>query len=191
MQKIILASTSPRRKELFSKLNIPFDVIASNYTENMTLEMSPHELAKFLSKQKAQEIAERYPDHIILGADTFVVLDSKLLGKPHTPKIAKEMLKRISGQKLEIITGTTITHSAVLKSVSWAKSTHVYIKKLSALEIENYVATGEPLDKAGAFAIQELGGVLIEKIEGDYPNAVGLSLFETTRALKKFGIKIL
>jgi len=108
MRKIILASKSPRRKEIFSKLNLPFETIESSFQEDMTLNMSPGELAKFLSQEKAKEVAKRYTDHLIVGADTFVILNGELLWKPRTPEIAKEMLRKTSGEKVQVISGITI-----------------------------------------------------------------------------------
>ncbi len=188
---MILASKSPRRKEIFSKLKIPFKTIKSSFEEDMTLDMPPEKLVKFLSHGKAQEVARKYPHHIVIGADTFVVLKNELLGKPRTPQIAKEMLKKISGNVVEIISGITITCHQNKKIVSKATTTKIYIRKLSVSEIDNYIKTGEPLDKAGAFAIQELGATLIKKVEGDYLSAIGLSLFETAKILKEFDIEIL
>ncbi len=191
MNKIILASSSPRRSEIFAKLRLPFEIVASNYKEDMTLKMSPKDLAKFLSREKAQEVAKRFKAHLIIGVDTFVVLDKEILGKPHTKKVAKEMLEKINGKKLKIITGFAVINSATNRTLSKTKTTNVFIKKLSSEEIKSYIATKEPLDKAGAFAIQGIGAVLIKKIDGDYFNAVGLSLFEIAKALKKFEIKVL
>ncbi|EFK97125.1 Maf-like protein [sediment metagenome] len=188
MPKIILASTSPRRKALLSQLGLEFEVVHSDYDEDMTLAMEPVELAKFLSAGKADAVYAKYPKDIIIAADTFVVMREHILGKPHTPERAKEMLQKISGQKLQIITGLTVINEK--QKISRAVSTDVFIKKLSIEEIENYVATGEPLDKAGAFAIQEKGAALVEKIEGDYNSAVGLPLDELVKILQEMGAKI-
>ena len=113
MKQIILASTSPRRKEILSLIRLKFKVVASDYEENMKLKMKPLELAKFLSKGKAQALVEKYPKHLIIGADTFVVLDNKLLGKPKSTAQAKKMLTQISNKKLTIITGFTIRVAGV------------------------------------------------------------------------------
>ena len=191
MKKIILASTSPRRKEILSLIGIKFQTVASNYEEDMELKMKPTELAKFLSKGKAQALARKYPKHIIIGADTFVVLNNKLLGKPTSKSDAKRMLTQISGKKLTIITGFTIINTESNKSISKAVQTKAYIKKLTPTEIDNYIKTKEPLDKAGAFAIQGIGSMLIKKIEGDFFSAVGIPLFSLAQELKKFGINLL
>ena len=191
MKKISLASTSPRRQEILSNSGLKFTAVASNYKEDMNLKLTPLALAKFLSKNKALAIIGHYPNHIIIGADTFVVLNNKLLGKPHTANKAKKMLKMISGKSLSIITGFTIIDTPSNKSVSRAVETRVSIKKLTDKEITAYVKTREPLDKAGAFAIQGRGAMLIKKISGDYFNAVGLPLFGLLQELKKFGIRAL
>lgn len=191
MKLIILASTSPRRKEILSKSGLRFKTVASDYEEDMNAKLPPLELAKFLSKGKAQAVAKRYRNHIIIGADTFITLGKNLLGKPNTAARAKRMLKQISGKSLSVITGFTIIDTGLGKSMSRAVETKVYIKKLTDKEINNYVKTNEPIGKAGAFAIQELGTVIVRKIEGDYFNVMGLPLFDLTQALKKFGVHIL
>lgn len=191
MRKIILASTSPRRKELLEKLRIDFDVDGSNYQEDMNLQMPPLELAKFLSLGKAKEVAGRHKDSVVIGADTFIVFNEKLLGKPDSMGKAKEMLREISGKVLSVITGYTIIDTADNKTISEAVETRAFIKELSDDEIDNYTATGEPIDKAGAFAIQGVGSIFVEKIEGDYFNVMGLPLFALAENLKKFGINVL
>lgn len=191
MKKIILASTSPRRKEIFSKLNIPFEIVSSNYVEDMTLEMPPEELAKFLSKEKAREVAKRYPDHIVIGADTFVVLDGELLGKPKTPEIARMMLKKISSRTVEVISGITIVEPLNKSSISRSVISKITFRKITNEEIEGYIKTGIPLDKAGGIAVQEIGAIFIENLSGDYFNIMGLSLFETAKILKEIEVKIL
>jgi len=191
MKTIILASTSPRRKEILSKSGLKFKTVASDFEEDMSLKLKPLELAKFLSKGKAEAVTKKYPNHIVIGADTFIALGNNLLGKPHTAAKAKQMLKQISGKTLSVITGFTIIDTGSGKRVSKAVETKVFIKRLTDSEINNYVKTKEPLDKAGAFAIQELGSLIVKKIEGDYFNIVGLPLYDLVQSLKKFGIKSL
>lgn len=189
--KIILASTSARRKELFEKLRLPFTIEASDYEEDMTLKIPPLKLAKTLSYGKALAVAKKHKSGIVIGADTFVVFDNHLLGKPKSELEAVKMLKKLSGQRVDILTGLTIINIASGKKVSITDITKVYIKKLSKQEIENYVASGEPMGKAGAFAIQGLGAVIIKKIEGDFMGAMGLPLFILAKELKKLGIYVL
>lgn len=191
MKSIILASTSPRRKELLEKLKMEFQAVSSNYEEDMNLKLKPLELAKILSAGKAEAVASKYTNHIIIGADTFITLEDELLGKPHTEADTTQMLKRISGKSISVITGFTIIDTSENKKISKAVETKVQIKDLSEEEIAGYVKTREPLDKAGAFAIQGIGAVIVKKIDGDFFNVMGLPLFELSESLKEFGIYIL
>lgn len=191
MRKIILASSSPRRKEIFAKTGLSFEVQASSYEEDMSLDMSPIELSEHLSFEKAKAVAEKNQDAIIIAADSFVVCDNKYLGKPKTEKEAKEMLKMLSGKEYEIVTGASIIDSKDSRSVSFHETIKVFMKELSSETIDRYVKTGEPMDKAGAYAIQGIGAVLIEKIEGDFFGAMGLPLSRLSEELKSFGINIL
>lgn len=185
-RQIILASTSPRRKELLEKAGIVFEVAGSDYEEDMTLALAPLELAKHLSKGKAEAVAEQYPDAIIIAADTFVVYGDAVLGKPHTPEKAKETLRMLSGNAHAVITGFTIIDSKNGKSISEVVETKVYFKNLSKQEIDDYIATEEPLERAGAYAIQDSGKILVERIEGDYDNVVGLPTAAVLEALGHF-----
>ncbi|OGF25072.1 septum formation protein Maf [Candidatus Falkowbacteria bacterium RIFOXYB2_FULL_47_14] len=190
MKKIILASTSPRRKKLLDQIGLRFKAVASGYEENMDLKMKPADLARYLSSGKARAVAKKYRNAIIIAADTFIALKNEILGKPGTDKQARITLKKISGRTLEVITGLTVIDTAADKEVSRAVITKVSVKKLGKDEIDAYVRTGEPLDKAGAFGIQEKGAVFIKKIDGDYSNVVGLPLGELFSILKKMNRKI-
>ncbi len=190
-KQIILASTSPRRKEILSLTGLKFETIASDYEEDMTLDLEPLELAKLLSRGKAEAIAKDHQDSIVIGADTFVVLDNQLLGKPHDEDTAIKMLKQISNQAVSLITGYTIIDTSDNKQISETVETKIYIKELSDEEIQSYVKTKEPLDKAGAFAIQGMGAIFIKKIEGDFFGAMGLPIFDLSNSLKQFVISIL
>jgi len=192
MPKIILASASPRRKDLLEKTGIPFVVEVSDYEERMDLKLEPLELAKTLSRGKAEAVAKKHvgDNVIVIGTDTFVVLNKKILGKPHTPERAKEMIKDMGGRGHSVITGFTIIDVKSDKEVSKAVESKVYFRKLTNEEIDAYVRIGDPLDKAGAYAIQEFGAVLIERIEGDYSNIVGLPLAPLIEELKKFGVNL-
>ncbi len=138
--------------------------------------MEPHELAKFLSRGKAEAVAKTHKNAVVIGADTFVAHNNKVLGKPHTPERAREMLKELNGTVHSIITGLTVIDSDTDKSISQAIEAKVYFKNLTDQEIDDYIATGEPLDKAGAYAVQGIGKSLVEKTEGDYNAIVGLPL---------------
>ena len=133
----------------------------------------------------------KYKNVVIIAADTFIVFKDKLLGKPHTPKEATKMLLMLNGKAHSVITGFTVLDTGSKKLVSRSIETKVYFKKLTQKEIKAYVSTKEPLDKAGAYAIQGLGAALIEKIDGDFLNVVGLPLSALTEILKKFGINVL
>ena len=193
MKPIVLASTSPRRKEILSIPGTPFTVTASDYEEDMSLNMKPFDLAKYLSDGKASAIIKKYPNHIIIGADTFVAINDELLGKPKTIEKSVEMLHKINGKIVSVITGFTIIDTETNTKSSQAIETKVYINNLSDEEINNYANSKEPLDKAGAFAIQGLGALIVQKIEGDYFNVMGLPLFAVcvSQELKKFGITLL
>ena len=189
MRKIILASSSPRRKEIFAKLRLPFEVQHSEYEEDMSLPMTPIELVEYLSLGKAESVAAKNPDAIVIAADTFVVFENKFIGKPKSESEAKEMLKMLSGKENDIITGVTIIDSQTKKQVSFHGISKVFIQELSDEIIDSYIKTGDPMDKAGAYTIQELGAVLIKKIEGDFFNVVGLPLKRLAEELKNFGIE--
>ena len=191
VKKIYLASTSPRRKGLLKQIGLKFEVCSSDYEEDMTLNLTPTELAKFLSVGKAKAAMKNIKAGIIIAADTFVTADNKVLGKPKDEKDAKLILQSISGKVVEVITGFTILDAKTNKQISKAVVTKVFIKKLSEVETDNYIKTGEPMDKAGAFGIQGIGALLVEKIEGDYNNIVGLPLFKLTEALKEFDLDLI
>lgn len=191
MKTIILASASPRRKEILKRAGLKFHVEVSDYEEDSTLDLEPSELAKYLSLQKAKDVTKNYKNAIIIAADTFVILEKETIGKPKNEADAKRILKKLSGKPHLIITGFTIIDTDTQKTVSKSVATTVYMKKMSEEEIDAYVGTKEPLDKAGAYGIQELGGIFIEKIEGDYFNIVGLPLFPIVKSLNEFGITAL
>lgn len=190
-RKIILASASPRRKEILEITGLSFSVDAGDYEEDMDLELGPHQLARFLSAQKAKTIAVKYRNALVIAADTFIVFKGGLMGKPHTKSEAGRMLSLLSGKVHSVITGFTVIDTYTKRKLSQSVETRVYFKKMTAQEIEAYISTGEPLDKAGAYAIQGIGAVLVKKIEGDFFNVMGLPLNSLTEALKKFGVSVL
>lgn len=190
MKKIILASSSPRRKELLKKLGIPFEVVTSQFEELMDSTIDSHSLAKKLSFGKAQAVASYYKNSIIIAADTFIVCNGELMGKAHTEAEARKMLNKLSGQAHLVVTSFTVIDTQNNKIVTKSEESKVYIKKLRKREIEEYIKSKEPLEKAGAYAIQGLGGKLIEKYKGDYNNIVGLPIKSLAKVLKDFGIQI-
>lgn len=188
MKKLILASNSQTRKKLLTDASLVFEVDPSSYEEDMTLKMSPKELVMHLSRGKAEDVAKRHKDAVILGADSIIVYKDKILGKPHTPEKAKEMLKMLNGMQHSAFSGFTIIDTKTKNIISKAGETKVFFRNMTDKEIDDYVATGEPLNKAGAYAIQELGGKLIEKIEGSKSNVSGLPMEEVMKYLKEFGV---
>ncbi len=190
-KKIYLASTSPRRKELLKQIGLEFEIIASDYEEDMTLDLKPVELAKFLSKGKSEAAVKNIKSGLIISADTFITFDNKVLGKPKDEVDAKNILQNIGGQVVEVVTGFTVIDAKTKKQISKAVVTNVFIKKLSLKEIDNYIKTGESMDKAGAFGIQGIGALIIEKIEGDYNNIVGLPLFALGEVLREFDFSLI
>ncbi|HNY36227.1 MAG TPA: Maf family protein [Candidatus Pacearchaeota archaeon] len=191
MKKIVLASTSPRRKEILLKTGLSFDIQESNYEEDMNLQMSPGELSEYLSLGKAKSVTDKNNDAIVIAADTFVVYNNKCLGKPKTEVLAREMLNMLNGRENNIITGVTIIDTSNNHMVSFHETTKVFMKKMSPETIEAYIKTGEPLERAGGYSIQDMGAILIEKIDGDFFNAMGLPINRLAEELKNFGIKIL
>ena len=191
MKKIVLASGSPGRMALLTQIGLEFEVDPSNYKEDMTLALEPSKLAQHLSLGKALEVAKRHKDAIIIAADTFCVLGKEILGKPGSKENAKIMLQKLSGKTHTVVTGFTIIDTGTGKQVSKFVESKVFVINIPEKDIDDYVALGEPLDKAGAYAMQHRGGVFIEKIEGDYFNIVGLPMLPLVNELKNFGINVL
>ncbi len=191
MRRIILASASPRRKELLKQLlGDNFEVYVSSYEENPVPDLSPEFLLIRHSLEKARDVAKYFESGIIIAADTSVLCNGEVLGKPHTTDRAKEMLEQLSGKTVQVITGLTVLDIDGGKEISESEVTDVRMKEMSEKEIEAYVRTGEPLDKAGAFGIQDKGAVLVERIEGDFFNVVGLPLFRLGRIFEKLGVLV-
>ena len=198
MKKIILASASPRRKELLEKAGVSFEILPSDVQEN-TVSETPQEMVKELSFIKAEATQvlvnkkENFGEnHVIIGADTIVVLDDKVLGKPKNEAHAFEMLMALQGRSHQVYTGVTLLWK---KSGEWvrhsfAECTEVMLYPLSEEEVRAYLATGEPMDKAGAYAIQGSFFVYVKGISGDYSNVVGLPVARLFYEAKKQGIDL-
>ena len=213
--KLVLASNSPRRQQILKQVGIKFIVDPAAIDEDLTLDLPPRKLVEYLSKQKALEVAKRHKNKIILAADTIVVCNNEIIGKPKNKADAKRILKLLSGKVHQVITGYTIIKpktneiSPSLRSIEMTESkdvistlsevegersqfqiitnsviSKVYFKTLTDQEIDDYIATGEPMDKAGAYGIQGRGALLIKKISGDYFNIVGLPISEIYDHLK-------
>jgi len=191
MARIILASGSPRRRDLLAQIGLDFEVVPSNYDEVIEKNLPFGQLVCKLAEHKVMDVAKKYTGGIIIGADTIVVLDNKILGKPSSKKEAMDMLSMLSGQWHSVFTGLFVLDAKSGKSQKDYEESRVKFKEISPREIENYVNTGEPLDKAGAYGIQEKGALLVEKIEGCYYNIVGLPLFKLSLILANFGINLL
>lgn len=187
MTDIILASTSPRRKELLSLLSIEFRIISKNTDETLDNDLTPIENVMKIAAQKAEAVANNYHESLIIGCDTIVVLDKQILGKPRDKEDAYRMLKSLSGRAHKVYTGVSLQNKSKELWMSFYEETTVYMKVLSDKEIWNYIATGDPMDKAGSYGIQTQGALFIEKIEGDYFNVVGLpisTLYEKFKEIK-------
>lgn len=205
MSGIILASQSPRRKELLYQIGLEFEVCPAKGEEIITKTI-PEEVVMELSKQKAEEVAKGFlvyeenhkeimtpSDMLIIGADTVVAYDNHILGKPKDEADAKRMLTMLSGNTHSVFTGVTLLFldkSGRVGEQVFYEKTDVTMHKISEMEIARYIADGEPMDKAGAYGIQGKGAIYIEKIAGDYNNVVGLPISRIYQELKKIGIDL-
>ncbi len=188
--KIILASTSPRRHELARAMGLDFEIIPSNYEEDMTMKLPPKKIVMTLAYGKAADVAKRRKEGLVIGIDTVVVYKNKILGKPKNKEISEKMLKMLSGKKHQVYSGIAMIDCRTGRTIKDCEITDVYFKKLSDKEIKGYVNTGESLDKAGAYGIQDLSSIFIKKIEGCYFNVVGFPTSKIYENLKKFNVDI-
>lgn len=185
MKKLILASSSPRRKELLSYAQFPFEIVVSHVEEHFNEKSTPNEVVQALALQKAEAVANMLDrDVVVLGADTIVTIDNQILGKPKDETEARMMLKQLSGRVHIVYTGVAIVSAD--KSTTFYEETKVEFWELSDEQIDNYIKSGEPFDKAGAYGIQQLGSILVKRIDGDYFNVVGLPIARAYRELKRF-----
>lgn len=189
MNKIILASASPRRKELLSQIGIPFDIVISDAQE-ITKSSLPEEMVEELSWLKAEDVREKLSEEerkkrVILGADTIVSCEGKVLLKPKDRQQAFEMLSLLQGREHEVYTGVTLLTADSKRHITFHEKTIVHVYPMSEKEILNYIETGSPMDKAGAYGIQGEFAAFIRKIEGDYYNVVGLPVGRVYQELKK------
>jgi septum formation protein len=183
--QIILASTSPRRKELLAQIGVSFTAIPSGQTEDVEASISAVEAVQILAERKAAAVAADYPDALVIGSDTVIGLDDAVIGKPEDPDGAKAMLRRMAGRTHQVVSGVALLWNAKGVREIFHVVTDVTFGSLSAETIDRYVATGEPLDKAGAYAIQGAGAVLVESVNGSYYNIVGLPIYEVASALMR------
>ena len=188
--KIVLASQSPRRKELLGRMGLEFVTQASKIDESAFDGLEARELVATLSREKAQWIARQLDgETLVIGADTVVVRDGAALGKPKDAEDAVAMLLSLSGRDHQVCTGVTVCRGD--RVLTQVEETQVTFRDLTETEVRQYVSTGEPMDKAGAYGIQGLGGPLVEGIRGDYSNVVGLPVCRLGQMLKDFGVDCL
>lgn len=181
--KLILASQSPRRNYLLKQAGLTFTVIPSDLDEDAIPHTEPENYVRILAEAKAGDIADRHPDCWVLGADTIVLIDNTILGKPSSRSEARSMLQQLSGQTHRVLTGYAILNRDRKHQFSETVATDVTFKQLTDEEIEWYIHTREPFDKAGAYAIQGLGTFLVKTIHGSYTNVVGLPVCEVIEHL--------
>lgn len=185
--RVVLASASPRRRQLLDLVGIPHEVRPANIDENMRPREAPRRHAERLAREKASAIAARDPDLITIGADTVVVVNRKVLGKPKDVADATRMLSMLSGREHTVITAVAVSRGKKLRSA--VEEVRVRFRRLRDDEIEAYVATGEPMDKAGAYGIQGYGATIVERIEGDYFAVMGLPLVRLVGLLRDVGVR--
>lgn len=190
-KRIILASSSPRRRELLEKIGLEFIVDYNEIDESFPDNLSPAEGVELLSFKKAQAAASKYNNGVVIGSDTIVVLDGEVLGKPAHHEDAYAMLNKLQGSVHEVISGIAVLDIDLGESFVSHEITKVKMRSMSEEMILRYIEAADYEDKAGSYAIQELGAILVERIEGDYFNVVGLPLYLLSRLLEKFDIKII
>ncbi|MDP2859023.1 MAG: Maf family protein [Bacillota bacterium] len=192
-RRIVLASSSPRRQELLSKVGLDFEIIPAEFDES-AVSGAPDQVVKALALEKASEVARQLGvglDAVVIGADTIVYIDGKILGKPADDREAGLMLGMISGRTHVVYTGIAMIDTLTGKTLVECEESRVHIRELAPDEIAAYVRTGEPSDKAGAYAVQGVGSVIVDRIEGCYFNVVGLPMSRLALMLKEFGVSIL
>ena len=185
--RVILASGSPRRRELLNLIGIPHEVRPANIDETLRPRETPRRFAERLAREKASAIATRDPNLITIGADTIVVINRTILGKPANAAQAAAMLRQLSGREHAVVTAVAVSRGKKLRSA--VEEVRVRFRTLRAGEIDAYIATGEPMDKAGAYGIQGYGATIVESIDGDYFSVMGLSLVRLVGLLLDVGVK--
>jgi len=199
--RLVLASTSPRRHELIKHLRLPFEIVPSAFEEVIDCALAPTELVLTLAEEKAKDVFYRLhkakPDEnlIVLGADTMVILDGKFLGKPESEEDAFKMLKRLSGRRHEVYTGVVLVVSDKMHDQPTihraTEVSQVFFRELADDEIQTYIKTKEPMDKAGAYALQGTGSAFVQKINGCFTNIIGLPIPKVVSLLREVGIGVL
>lgn len=188
---LVLASASPRRRELIALLGVPYRVTPVDVDETPPDGHAPREVVMFLARQKALEVAKDEQDAVVLGADTVVVCEGEILGKPRDADDALQMLRRLNGREHQVFTGVAlldVKQGTVVREQCDAVCTRVWFREVDDEHLRRYIATGEPMDKAGAYGAQGYGSTLIERIEGCYFNVVGLPVSRVCAMLEAWGI---
>ena len=188
--KLVLASSSPRRQAYLKDLGIPFRRVAPDVDETRRRAESPRAYVRRIAIEKAAVVSERYPSSWVVSADTTVVIDKMVLGKPRDAAHARKMLRQLSGRSHRVLSGIALVHRADAVVRSAVSSTRVFIRRLNDDEIRWYVGTGEPLDKAGAYGAQGKGGLLVARIEGSFSNVVGFPLEKFYELMKACGLPL-
>ncbi len=183
--QIVLASTSPRRRELLGQIGVRFEAIASGESEEVDPSLSAIEAVQFLANRKASAVARMHPSAFVIGGDTVISFEGSIIGKPENSNQAKELLRRLSGRTHQVVSGVALIWESAGITDVFHVATDVTFGRLTDDIIERYVATGEPLDKAGAYAIQGAGAILVESVKGSYYNIVGLPLYEVALGLRR------
>jgi septum formation protein len=183
---LILASASPRRQELLRQMGLAFQIVPTPAREVQPGHLSPAEICQINAFRKARAVAARYPDSLVLGADTLVCLGARLFGKPANLGAARKMLSELQGREHVVITGVCLLHGRKRRHKLFADTTRVRFRPLGPAQIREYLARVNPLDKAGAYAIQEQGDRIVERIEGSYSNVVGLPVERLAEELKQW-----
>lgn len=187
LPRVVLASASPRRRELLELIGIPYTADPADIDETVRGDESPAIYVERLARGKASAVAERHPDALVIAADTTVVLDGRIIGKPGTEEEARVMLNSLNGVTHTVVTGMACTFNGKWESA--VDDVSVTFRHLSDAEIRDYVATGEPMDKAGAYGIQGYGATIVRRIDGDYFAVMGLSLVRLVEIMKRLGVR--
>ena len=187
---VILASGSPRRREIVESLGIPFRVVTSGVSEDIEDGFSPEEIVRKLADRKAKAVAASLQEGLVIGSDTTIAFDGSVLGKPADAEEAIRMLQRLRGQEHEVLTAVAIVNVETGRTECGVETTRVVMRNYSDDEVKNYVDSGEPMDKAGSYAIQGKGGALVESIDGPLENVIGLPRDLLVELLAAFGVKL-
>ena len=185
---LLLASHSPRRRELLTAAGYEFEIASPQVDEKLYVDLTLRELTALNAIRKGLAVARAYPENIVVAADTLIAFDHKIIGKPRDLDEAKKILQRLSGQTHEVCSAVFVCHLARARSTSFDEISRVRFHRLSKQKIDNYLTETDPLDKAGAYAAQAAGSEIIERIDGSFTNVVGLPMEKTGRVLRDFGV---